>query len=192
MSDRRSQLWVVAGPNGAGKTTLVTKRIERRIPVVNPDVIAQELPRVNGGLDERRAGEIALERRAAMLRDGADFAIETTLSGNSTLRLMNAARDADYKINLVFVGVRDADLSGRRVADRVRRGGHTVPIAAIFRRYPDTLAKLPRAMALAHRTFVLDNSDRRRRLLLVHEDGRARFVAADLPSWLATVLPGLS
>lgn len=192
MSDSRPQLWVVAGPNGAGKTTLVTRRIERRIPVVNPDVIAQELPRVNRGLDERRAGEIALERRSGLLRDRVDFAIETTLSGNSTLRFMNAARGADYKVNLVFVGVRDAELSGRRVADRVRRGGHSVPITAIIRRYPDTLAKLPRAMALADRTFVLDNSDKPRRLLLAYEDGRARFVANDLPAWFAGALPGVS
>lgn len=192
MRDPRPQLWVVAGPNGAGKTTLVTRRIERRIPVVNPDNIAQELPRVSGGLDERRAGEIALERRNEMLRDKADFAIETTLSGNSTLRFMTSAHDAGYKISLVFVGIRSAEISGRRVADRVRRGGHSVPVTAIVRRYPDTLAKLPRAMALADRTFVLDNSDDRRRLLLSYEDGHARFVSRDLPQWFASALPDIA
>ena len=37
------QLWVVAGPNGAGKSTLTRRYLEGRLPIVNPDVIAQEL-----------------------------------------------------------------------------------------------------------------------------------------------------
>lgn len=182
---------MIAGPNGAGKTTLVTRRIEQRIPVVNPDNIAQDLPRVNGGLDERGAGEIALRRRESMLREGASFAIETTLSGNSTLRFMAAAREAGHKISLVFVGVRSVEISGRRVADRVRRGGHAVPVTAILRRYPDALAKLPKALRLADRIFVLDNSGERRRSLLAYENGHARFLARDLPAWLTNALSGI-
>jgi predicted ABC-type ATPase len=37
------QLWVVAGPNGAGKSTLANKYLAGRLPIVNPDVIAQAL-----------------------------------------------------------------------------------------------------------------------------------------------------
>ena len=47
------QLWIIAGPNGAGKTTLVSRRVAMRVPVINPDTIAEELPRVDGPLDER-------------------------------------------------------------------------------------------------------------------------------------------
>ena len=57
------QLWTIAGPNGAGKTTLVSRRVTRRVPVVNPDTIAAELPRIDGKLDERRAGVLALQQR---------------------------------------------------------------------------------------------------------------------------------
>ncbi|PAX08032.1 zeta toxin family protein [Sphingomonas lenta] len=192
MDGRRPQLWVVAGPNGAGKTTLVTHRVATRIPVVNPDAIAQELPLIDGRLDERRAGTMAIELRDALLRAGESLAIETTLSGNSALRFMTAAKAAGYRTTLVFVGLRNAETSGRRVADRVRRGGHPVPVSAILRRYPDTLAKLPRAMDLAERAFVLDNSGERRRLLLVIEDERVRFLARDLPAWFRNALPDLA
>jgi predicted ABC-type ATPase len=58
---------VIGGPNGAGKTTLVTSRVVGRLPVVNPDDIAAQLPRIDGRLDERRAGEAAIARRAAHL-----------------------------------------------------------------------------------------------------------------------------
>ena len=37
------QLWVVAGPNGAGKSTLTRRYLAGRLPIVNPDDIAQAL-----------------------------------------------------------------------------------------------------------------------------------------------------
>ena len=160
--------------------------------MVNPDAIAEELPRLEGGLDQRRAGEIAVARRNGLLDQDADFAIETTLTGSSSLRFMKLAKDRGYKLTLVFVGLSDVDLSIRRVLDRVQRGGHPVPISAIERRYPESLAKLSTAAAMADRTYVLDNSDRRRRLLVAREEGRIRFLARQLPSWLMTALPDLA
>jgi predicted ABC-type ATPase len=182
------QLWVVAGPNGAGKTTLVLRRLAHRIPVVNADTIAQELPRVAGRLDERRAGEVAIERRNAFLAARAHFAVETTLTGSSALRLMRVAGSAGYKITLVYVGLASADLSVQRVLDRVRQGGHPVPVTALERRYPDTLSKLEVALALADRSYVFDNSGERRRLLLIRELDRNRWVASDLPPWITSSL----
>lgn len=185
------QLWIVAGPNGAGKTTLVSRRLERRITVVNPDTIAQEVSRVGGRLDERRAGQMAIERRNGLLAQGVDFAIETTLTGNGALRFLTAAQQAGYKATLVYVGLASADLSVQRVLDRVRQGGHAVPVTALERRYPDTLSKLARAILIAERSYVFDNSSRRRRLLMIRDEGRIRYVVPDLPAWAAGSLAGL-
>ncbi|WP_454882973.1 zeta toxin family protein [Sphingomonas oryzagri] len=185
------QLWIVAGPNGAGKTTLVSRRLDLRIAVVNPDTIAQEIPRVDGRLDERRAGEIAIERRNNLLARGADFAIETTLAGNSALRFLKTAKKANYKVTLVYVGLASADLSVQRVLDRVRQGGHAVPVTALERRYPDTMSKLAQAILLADRSYIFDNSSRRRRLLVIRDQGRTRYVAPDLPEWADVSLAGM-
>lgn len=186
------QLWIIAGPNGAGKTTLVSRRVARRVPVVNPDTIAEQLPRIEGRLDERQAGVLALKERKALLDARADFAIETTMSGHSAIQFMRAAAKARYKLTLVYVGLDDAELSGLRVAERIRRGGHSVPIDAIQRRYPDTMSKLSQAVELANRAYVLDNSDRRRRLLLSMDGGRVRFRARSLPLWLLNALPDVA
>ena len=169
----------------------MSQRVARRIPIVNPDVIAQELPRVDGRLDERQAGEIAVTRRNALLAEGADFGIETTLSGNSALRFMRQAKAAGYKVTLVYVGLASADLSLRRVVARVRDGGHAVPVSALERRYPDTMSRLAAALAIADRAYVFDNSGTRRRLLLIRERGRTRFRAADLPVWIRGALADL-
>jgi predicted ABC-type ATPase len=186
-----AQLWIVAGPNGAGKTTLVSRRLSRRITVVNPDVIAEEIPYLEGKPDERRAGTIAIERRNALLARRADFAIETTLTGMSALRLIAAARQAGYKVTLVYVGLSSADLSVRRVVDRVRRGGHAVPVAALERRYPDSMAKLAKAIELADRSYVFDNSGTRRRLLVILDGQSPRYVVPDLPAWAIANVPNL-
>lgn len=82
-----------------------------------------------------------------------------------------------------------ADLSAARVADRVAQGGHDVPLEAIARRFPASLANLPAALALADRAYIFDNSEERRRLLLKAEGGAARWVAAELPGWLVAAVP---
>lgn len=160
--------------------------------MVNPDTIAHELPRIDGRLDERRAGEIAVGLRAELLAARHDFAIETTLTGSSALRLLRSAAARSYKVTLVYVGLSSAELSMQRVLDRVRQGGHAVPYTALERRYPESLSKLVPAMLLADRSYVFDNSGRRRRLLLIRELGRIRYKVPDLPEWAATRLAALT
>ncbi|WP_375429501.1 AAA family ATPase [uncultured Sphingomonas sp.] len=184
------QLWVFAGPNGAGKSTLVDRYAAGRLPVINPDNIARDLPRTpSGGLDERAAGGRAVAERISRLAARATFGFETTLSGNSELRLMRVAAMAGYKVNLVFVGVRDAETSAARVGERVRAGGHDVPREHSDRRYARAMANLPVAMSIADRSIVLDNGGERHRLLLVREDGRTRFESAAMPGWAARAVP---
>lgn len=190
----RPQLWVVAGPNGAGKTTLVTQRLAARaiddeFEVINPDVIAQSLPFLNGRLDERRAGEQAILRRNALVASGKSLAIETTLSGHSAMRFMGGAREAGFKVNLVYVGIDSPELSIDRVRTRVADGGHDVPIEALVRRHPDSMVKLPMAMDLAERAYVIDNSARRRRLLLIWDEGGVRYLDTDTPDWFRQAVP---
>lgn len=106
----KPQLWVFAGPNGAGKSTLAAKYIAGRIPIVNPDVIALDI--APGNVDPSvmlRAGRLAIEERRSFLAAGATFAMETTLTGQGELRFMQAAREQNYKVNLVFVGLARAE-----------------------------------------------------------------------------------
>ncbi len=101
----RPQLWVFAGPNGAGKSTLVrTYWVAARIPVVNPDDIARSIK--SDHLGEAaimlQAGKEAAKLRQEHLASARSFAIETTLSGHSELRVMEDARAAGFKVNLIL------------------------------------------------------------------------------------------
>jgi predicted ABC-type ATPase len=102
---------------------------------------------------------------------------------------MAKAKAEGYKIMLVFVGIDSPELSQARVADRVACGGHSVPLDAIIHRYPDTMSKLASAVEIANRSYILDNSDDRRRLLMIHENGATRYLSRTLPKWIQAALP---
>lgn len=187
----RPQLWVVAGPNGAGKTTLTGQHFAGRIPVVNPDDIANQINPGHQGSPATMvaAGRLAIAQRHALLSEGKSFAVETTLTGKGELELMRRAAAQGYKVNLFFVGLDDAQLSAGRVAQRVRSGGHPVPLDDIFRRFDRSLSHLSEALTLADRAYVLDNSGLRRQLLLSMENGRVKHMTRQLPEWAKTAIP---
>ena len=188
----RPQLWVFAGPNGAGKSTIVARfHVAERIPVVNPDAIARRLKPDHKSEPALmlKAGRIAAAERRAYIRGRQSFAIETTLTGQSERRIMEEARAAGYKVTLVFLGLDDALIALARVRERVAQGGHDVPAPTVLARYAKSLANLPAALALTDRAFILDNTGPRHRLLLALEDGQARSVSRQLPTWARNALP---
>lgn len=185
------QLWVVAGPNGAGKSTLTTRYLAGRLPIVNPDVIVQELDSADATRARVRlqAGRAAIHRQEAYLAQGIDFALETTLSGNREIELMRRAKAAGYKVTLVYIGIDALGLANVRIEQRVAEGGHHVPPEDVARRYNRSMINLTQALHIADRAFVLDNSGQRRRLLLSMERGQVKHRSRYLPRWAQHALP---
>jgi predicted ABC-type ATPase len=178
------QLWIVAGPNGAGKTTVADRWLASRIPVVSPDSIAAER-----GLSPIQAAKAAIQEQERLLAAGADFAIDTTFSGNREMALMKQAADAGYKVSVLFICVEDLEVCQGRVLERIESGGHAVPPEDVARRYSRSLEHLADALDLADRVFVLDNSGERRRLLLSVEHGRVKHLSGNLPQWAKEAIP---
>lgn len=169
---------------------MAAKYLRQRLPIVNPDVIAFRLnPRRLEVPAILEAGKIAIRERTALLDARQSFAIETTLSGNSEIRLMSDASSAGYKVNLVYVGLDLSKTSLARVTHRVTMGEHSVPPEDILRRYPCSLKNLAGAMRLATRTLLIDNSGRGFRLLMIREAGRKPIVARMLPTWAQRAVP---
>src|SRR5260363_435501 len=78
------------------------------------------------------------------------------------------------------------DAAGRRARSG---GGHNVPPADVERRFERSLRNLPKALEIADRTFVFDNSEKRHRLLLSRELNQSRHVSKKLPYWIVQALP---
>jgi predicted ABC-type ATPase len=105
------------------------------------------------------AGRIMLQRIRQLADERADFAFETTLAGRGLARFLVNLQANGYHVHILFLGLESADLAVARVADRVRRGGHDVPVATIRRRYHQGLRSFFQVyMPLSDTWQYFDNS----------------------------------
>lgn len=178
-------LWIVAGPNGAGKSTLVRRYNWKDLPIVNPDEIVAETP----GVSPVEAGRRALREQARLLAEGKSFIVETTLSGRHEMALFERARAAGFKVNFVYVGIANASMATTRVRQRIARGGHAVPPPDVRRRFMRSMSNLPSALDLSDRAYVFDNTGKRRRLVLVRQREKTKYVSASRPPWARAAIP---
>ena len=129
---------VLAGPNGAGKSTLAPDLLQGTLSVrefVNADVIARGLSAFAPEQVAMAAGRMMLRRLRELVTDRVSFAFETTLAGRSFVPWIRRAVEASYTFHLLFLWLPSPDSAVRRVADRVRMGGHGIPAEVIRRRY---------------------------------------------------------
>jgi hypothetical protein len=78
---------------------------------------------------------------ACLCRRGT-FALETTLSGKTYIRLFRRASKLGYEIELHYLWLSSPAQAVARVRMRVRQGGHHVPAADVRRRFKRSLAHL--------------------------------------------------
>ena len=65
----------------------------------------------------------------------SDFAFETTLNGLGYVGRLQKWKAAGYRIEMVFLKLPSPQLAMRRIAARVKQGGHNVPRADVLRRF---------------------------------------------------------
>lgn len=130
MTPPKPILTIIAGPNGSGKSTFTRSTSEAlRVPVIDPDLEARNLQPDNPEAAAIAGGKQAIKRARAYLASEQSFAVETTLSGNTYLRMMVEAKTRGWQVNLIYVGVDDVQICIERVAQRVATGGHNRPLA---------------------------------------------------------------
>lgn len=57
------------------------------------------------------------------------------MATRSYVSLIKTAQGAGYKVTLLFIWLDSPETAARRVADRVKKGGHNIPGNVIERRY---------------------------------------------------------
>lgn len=127
---------VIAGPNGVGKTTFAQEFLPKDAGVihfVNADLIASGLSPLKPELAAIAAGRLFLAELDRLAKARVDFAFESTLSGVGLVGRLKHWRALGYRIEIVFLSLQSPRLALRRVASRVRLGGHNVPRADVLR-----------------------------------------------------------
>jgi predicted ABC-type ATPase len=131
-------LYIIAGCNGAGKTTAsytILPEVLGCYEFVNADEIAQGLSPFNPENAAIEAGRIMLDRIDKFIKEGVDFAFETTLATKTFAQKIKLAQANGYKVKLMYFWLNSPNLAHQRVKQRVSKGGHNIPDEVIIRRY---------------------------------------------------------
>lgn len=163
-SKNKPVFYLLAGPNGAGKSTLYKALVQGgTIPLtaefVNADLY--EGVHLRHMADPQARSEAARVwadgRRTSLLKAGRAFVSETVFSHESKLALIQEAQQQGFFVMLLVVCLDDPKSLLKRVANRVREGGHNVPSERILARYPRTLANLAIAVRQADAAILYDS-----------------------------------
>jgi predicted ABC-type ATPase len=165
----RPRCIVIAGPNGAGKTTFAREylpKVAGLVQFVNADLIAQGLSPLDPRLAALAAGRLVIEEINRLAAARADFAFESTLSGLTYARQLRTWKTEGYRIEIAYLRLSSPQLALRRIAARVRQGGHDVPRGDVIRRFGrgwENFVKVYRP--LAHEWAVYENSGKSPKLI---------------------------
>ena len=153
---------IIAGPNGAGKTTFAREYLTKEAGVihfVNPDLIASGLSPLRPELAALAAGRLFLRELDRLAKGRKKFAFESTLSGVTYLSRLKRWKAAGYRIEIVYLRIASPQIAIRRIAARVKQGGHNVPRKDVLRRFTRSWFNFENSYRLlADEWTVYDNS----------------------------------
>ncbi len=153
---------VIGGPNGAGKSTIARDVLVDALRVqefVNADTIAAGLAAFNPESAAFAAGRIMLARLHELAESRSTFAFESTLASRSFAPWLTQQAKTGYGVHVVYVALKSPELAVRRVARRVREGGHAIPPDTIKRRFFRSATNLLSLyLPLAETWRIYDNS----------------------------------
>ena len=177
-------LIMLAGPNGAGKSTYHQVYLSHlNLPFLNADTLANET-----GLDTYTSAEQIARIREIMCAKKQSFIVETVLSDpvGAKINFLKQAFRQGFQVRLIFIGIADAALSQKRVASRVKAGGHDVPTDKIQQRYPRTLNNLKLGIEQLPDVWIYDNSSFKNpyHLLAQYKDNKQVYRSKHpIPEW---------
>ena len=102
---------------------------------VNADLIAAGLAPLKPTLAAVNAGRVFLSELDRLSTAKLDFAFESTLTGLSYGERIKQWKNVGYRVEIVYLRLDNPEVALKRVAARVRQGGHHVPAADVRRRF---------------------------------------------------------
>ena len=136
MLEKKKHLYIVAGPNGSGKSTFAYQLLPiKNLEFLNADEIANEINPKAIDKVKITAGKEYFKRLNKFFNNNKSFIIETTLSGQMLVKIIQKAKKLNYEIPLIYVFVDNPQICIERIKVRVKKGGHNIPDEDVIRRF---------------------------------------------------------
>lgn len=196
-SERRPEMIVIAGPNGSGKTSVTRKFLHHEWAegtlYINPDEVAKDVFGDWNSADAvMKAAKYCTELREKCLRERTSFVFETVMSSDEKVNFIFKAKQAGFFIRLFYISTSHPSINAARIANRVMKGGHDVPITKIISRYYKSITKCKLVSSIVDRLYVYDNSTDGQDAMLLFRlvDGKLKkMYVQNVPEWAQVLLP---
>lgn len=160
---------------------------------INPDEVANEMFGDWNSLESIiKAANYCAEWRERCIEEKQSFVFETVMSSEDKIDFINRAKKAGFFIRLFFISTDSPTINASRIADRVMKGGHDVPITKIISRYFKSIKNCMKVSLIVDRLYIYDNS-------IDGEDAKIQFrlsngklekvYVKDIPQWAQILLP---
>lgn len=194
--EHKPELIIIAGPNGSGKTSIAQKFLHHEwaegTTYINPDQVAKDMfGDWNDNEAVLRAANYCTELREQCLKEKKSFVFETVFSAQDKIDFVIRAKQAGFFIRIFFISTSNPAINASRIAKRVMKGGHDVPITKIISRYNKSIQNCKTVSSIVDRLYIYDNSidDADARPLFRLSDGvLAKQYTEDIPEWARNIL----
>lgn len=126
---------------------------------VNADLIALGLSPFDPVRVRLKAGRLLWHQIEDFVAEKESFGFESTLEGKAYIPFLQRARMKNYRIHVFFLWIPDVRLAKNRIKQRVKNGGHDVPVVDIERRFIRSRVNFIKYYRpLCHSWIIFDNS----------------------------------
>lgn len=195
-TEHKPELIIIAGPNGSGKTSITQKFLHHEwaegTTYINPDQVAKEMfGDWNDSEAVLKAANYCMEQREKCLAEKKSFVFETVFSAQDKINFVIRAKEAGFFVRLFFISTENPAINASRIANRVMKGGHDVPITKIITRYYKSIRNCKTVASIIDRLYVYDNSinDEDARPLFRLSNGQIiKQYTTDIPEWASSLI----
>lgn len=196
-NNHKPELIIIAGPNGSGKTSITQKFLHHEwaegTTYINPDQVAKDIfGDWNDSEAVLKSANYCAGLREKCLAEKRSFVFETVFSAQDKIDFVIRAKLAGFFIRIFFISTSDPAINASRIAKRVMKGGHDVPISKIISRYNKSIQNCKTIAPIVDRLYLYDNSidgEDARPLFRFSEGIIVKQYSDNIPEWSICFIP---
>lgn len=162
MLNSKPKAFIFVGANASGKSTFISHLLDNKIiegTYINPDLILKEELQLEETLENYiKAFEIAEVRRRELLESKKDMIVETVFSTQEKVDFLFKLKEQGYDVVTFFTNTEDEQVNVLYLYNRVKQGGHDVPIRKLIDRKEKCFNNVKKSIANIDCLILIDNS----------------------------------